>query len=494
MHRKLRRAPWAPRLEDLESRTLLSVEASGAMFGPVSISSAAQTILVRFVPNTPASQIQSDLAAVGGRIIQSFPDGPSVVALAPWSSAAAALGRLSSDPGVLYADANAPLHAQEVSPSDPMFGRLWGLNNANNVDIDAPQAWSITTGNPSTIVAVLDTGLALNNAEFAGRIWTNPNPRGDSRYPGDLHGWNFVANSSNVSDNNGHGTHVAGVIAASANNGYGVAGINWQAQIMPLKVLDAHGNGSTDEAVSAIYFAVDHGARVINASWAGGDYSEALLDAIKYAGSKGVVFVVAAANYGLDNDQVPSYPSSYRLPNEIVVAAIDSSGNLASFSDYGAKTVDVGAPGVNIWSSIPGGFASYSGTSMATPYVSGVVSLLVGLHPGYSAAQLVQTVLAHTKTLPGLAGKTVTGGVIDAYLALGGPGAVPRTPPPASPTPTPPPSSSPPAPVTPPGARGRSRFLQWLHDHQRMRARPVRHAQAPPPRQRPALAPRPRWR
>ena len=166
------------------------------------------------------------------------------------------------------------------------------------------------------------------------------------------------------------------------NNGYGIAGVDWNAQIMPLKILGADGGGTTQAAVSAIYFAVNHGARVINASWGGSQYSQAMLDAISYADSKGVVFVTAAGNNGVDNDTNPTnYPANYRLPNELVVAAVDNSGNLASFSDYGAHTVDLGAPGVNIYSSVPHGYATYSGTSMATAFVTGTVALVAGLNP-----------------------------------------------------------------------------------------------------------------
>ena len=271
---------------------------------------------------------------------------------------------------------------------------------------------------------MLDTGIDVRNPDLAGRIWTNPNPYGDPGYYGDVHGWNFVTNTNDVQDNNSHGTHVSGVIGAWSNNGVGVAGINWNAQIMPVKILDANGNGTTDAAVAGIYFAVNHGARVINASWGGGDYSQAMIDALNYADSRGVVFVTAAGNgnsqtnIGANNDSVPTYPASYRLPNEIVVAAVDQAGNLASFSNYGPNTVDLAAPGVSILSTVPGGYASFSGTSMATSYVTGVVSLLVGLHPDWSAPQLVHQVLANVKPLPGLAGRVITGGMVDAYNAV----------------------------------------------------------------------------
>jgi subtilisin family serine protease len=309
--------------------------------------------------------------------------------------------------------------ARPLIPNDPSFSQQWGLSSATNVDIDAPRAWSRTTGNPATIVAVLDTGIDLSNPEFAGRIWTNPDSSESDGYPGDVHGWNFISNTPDVQDDNGHGTHVAGIIAAAGNNGIGVAGVDWNAQIMPLKVLDVQGNGSDQATVSAIEFAVAHGARVINASWGGGPYSQAVADAISQAGSQGVVFVTAAGNNGSNDDSSPFYPASYRLPNEISVAAVDITGNLAGFSSFGVQTVALAAPGVNILSTVPGGYKYESGTSMAAPYVSGVVALVAGLEPSASAAQLVHQVESTAKPLPGLAGKVSTGGIVDAARAVG---------------------------------------------------------------------------
>ncbi|MEA2630470.1 MAG: thermitase, partial [Chloroflexota bacterium] len=332
----------------------------------------------------------------------------------------AALGRLKANRLVAYAELDGMVQAADIIPNDPNFPAQWGLNSGNNVDIDAPQAWSISTGNSAIIVAVLDTGIDLRNPDLTSRLWTNPTANTDG-YTGDVHGWNFVNNSPNIQDNNGHGSHVTGILGAVGNNGVGIAGVDWNAQIMPLKILGADGGGSTDAAVNAIMFAVNHGARVINASWGGNQYSQAMLQAISYANSRGVVFVTAAGNDGINNDAMPAnYPADYRLPNELVVAAIDQSGNLAGFSDYGASTVDLAAPGVDIWSTVPGGFASYSGTSMATPFVTGVVSLLAGQNPGLGASALVQRVIATAKPLPSLAGKTVSGGMVDAYNALTG--------------------------------------------------------------------------
>ena len=347
---------------------------------------------------------QAALRLVGGSIVQSYPDGPDVIELTSGVTASVALGELGRNRAVEYADPDSTIQATDITPNDPYYPLQWGLNNPDNVDIDAPQAWSVTTGNPSIIVAVLDTGIDLHNPELSSHLWVNPTAGSDG-FTGDVNGWNFVNNTPNIQDNNGHGTHVTGILAATGNNGYGIAGVDWNAQIMPLKILGANGSGTTQAAVSAIYFAVNHGARVINASWGGSQYSQAMLNAISYANSKGVVFVTAAGNNGVDNDTtLANYPANYRLPNELVVAAVDSSGNLASFSDYGPHTVDLGAPGVNIFSTVPGGYATYSGTSMATPFVSGVVALVAGLHPELTAPELVQWIDRDGQAAPEPAG------------------------------------------------------------------------------------------
>ena len=416
--RRAKRAPrWlALRFEVLETRALLSSDPlSGA---PSSTIDPATTVMLRFNAGASATATQAAVASVRGHVAESYPDGPDVVELPSGIAPATAIDLLEHNPAVAYAEPDSTIQAQDFTPNDPYYPLQWGLNNPDNVDIDAPQAWSYTTGNSSIIVAVLDTGIDLRNPDLTSRLWVNPTA-GTDGFVGDVNGWNFVNNTPNIQDNNGHGSHVTGILAAQGNNGYGIAGVDWNARIMPLKVLAADGSGTTDAAVSAIYFAVNHGARVINASWGGSQYSQAMLNAISYADSKGVVFVTAAGNNGLDNDTSPAnYPANYQLPNELVVAAVDSSGNLASFSDYGAHTVDLGAPGVDIFSTVPGGYATYSGTSMSTPFVAGVVSLVAGEHPELTAPELVQWILATVKPLPSLAGTTVSGGMVDAYNAV----------------------------------------------------------------------------
>ena len=412
-----------PLVESLESRTLLSTSALGT--SPHAQAVPSSSVFVRFVDGTPAPQQRAALGALRATVVTSYPDGPELIRLGVGITASAAVKRLEASKSVAYAAADSTIHVESTPfyPNDPAFGQLWGLNNPNNVDIDAPEAWGVTVGNPSTIVAVIDTGIDLGNRDFAGKIWTNPANDAAAGYPNDVHGWNFITNTNDVQDDDGHGTHVSGIIAAQGNDGYGVVGVAPSVQIMPLKFLDAGGNGSLDAAVSAIYFAVNHGARVINASWGGVDYSGPLNDAIAYANAHNVVFVTAAGNDGTNNDYVPSYPSSFRQPNELSVAAVDRSGKLADFSNYGAGTVDVAAPGVDIISDVPrrvdpSGLQSLSGTSMATAYVSGVAALIVGLDPSLTAAQVVQRIDSTAKPLPSLAGLTISGGIVDAANAV----------------------------------------------------------------------------
>jgi subtilisin family serine protease len=243
---------------------------------------------------------------------------------------------------------------------------------------------------------------------------------GDTAHPDDLIGWNFVNNTNNPFDDNGHGTHVSGTIGAVGGNGVGVTGIDWNVRIMALKFLDAGGTGSDGAAVDALSYAVRHGAAISNNSWGGGGNDPALANAIATAQRAGLIFVTAAGNAGSDIDVNPSYPASYNLDNIVSVAATDNRDQLAYFSNYGSGTVDLAAPGVNILSTTPNGtYSYYSGTSMATPHVTGVLALVWDLHPGWTYRQVINQVLNTTDPLPSLQGRTVTGGRLNAAAAVG---------------------------------------------------------------------------
>jgi subtilisin family serine protease len=334
-------------------------------------------------------------------------------------------------------------------PNDPQLASLWGLHNTGqsggvaDSDIDAPEAWDLTTGTSSIVVGVIDTGVDYTHPDLAANIWTNPGEIGGNGldddgngFVDDLHGYDFVNNDGDPLDDHSHGTHVAGTIAARSDNGQGVAGVAWQASIMGLKFLSAGGSGSTSNAIRALNYATlmrtQYGVnvRVTNNSWGGGGYSQGLYDAIAASGAAGILFVAAAGNSGTDNDAAPHYPSNYDLPNVVSVAATDRNDQLASFSNYGAQSVDLAAPGVSIVSTIPGGgYASYSGTSMATPHVAGVAALAWSLDPDASVAEVRQALLEGVDPLAGLAGRVTTGGRLNAAGTLALLGDEPSDPP-----------------------------------------------------------------
>jgi len=243
---------------------------------------------------------------------------------------------------------------------------------------------------------------------------------GDTAHPDDLIGWNFVNNTNNPFDDNGHGTHVSGTIGAMGNDGVGVTGINWSVSIMALKFLNASGSGYDSNAINALNYSVVHGATISNNSWGGASYDPNLLAAIQTAQAHGDIFVAAAGNNGQNLDASPSYPASFNLDNVVVVAATDRNDQLASFSNYGAGSVSLAAPGVEILSTTPNNtYSWYSGTSMATPHVTGVLALLRSQNPTWSYGQLINQVLSTVDPLPGLQGITKTGGRLDAAAALG---------------------------------------------------------------------------
>jgi subtilisin family serine protease/subtilisin-like proprotein convertase family protein len=243
---------------------------------------------------------------------------------------------------------------------------------------------------------------------------------GDTAHPNDFIGWNSNANTNNPFDDYGHGTHVAGIIGATGDNGKGVAGVDWNVLLMPVKFLNADGFGSVGQFIAGLNYAVAHGAKISNNSWSGAGYSQILYDAIANARAHGQIFVAAAGNGGTNNDTAPSYPAAIALDNVVAVAATDHNDNLASFSNYGPSTGALAAPGENILSTVPGGgYAANSGTSMAAPFVTGALALVWGQHPTWSYTQVISQVLRTVDRLPALAGKTVTGGRLDLAAAVG---------------------------------------------------------------------------
>lgn len=344
--------------------------------------------------------------------------------------------RVSRLPGVAWVEPDYIVYAAEI-PNDSRFNELWGMHNTGqtggtaDADIDAPEAWDILAGG-NTLVAVVDTGIDYNHPDLAANVWSNPGEIAGNfvdddgnGYVDDTRGWDFVSNDNNPFDDNSHGTHVSGTIAAVGNNSQGVVGVNRSASIMPLKFLNASGSGSTADAVEAIYYAIDNGAKVMNHSWGGGGFSQSLSDAFTASQNANIVMAVAAGNSSRNIDTSPTYPASLPQPNIIAVAATTHNDALASFSNYGAAGVDLGAPGEAILSSVPNnGYSSFNGTSMATPHVAGAASLLLAAQPGLGFQQVKDLLMTTADPVPALAGRTVSGGRLnlhDALAAVGNP-------------------------------------------------------------------------
>jgi subtilisin family serine protease len=317
-------------------------------------------------------------------------------------------------------------------PNDPSFNQLWGLHNTGqsggtpDADIDAPEAWDIQTGNPNLVIGVIDTGVDYNHQDLVGNIWTNPGEIANNNidddgngYVDDIRGWDFAYNDNNPSDVHGHGTHVSGTIAGKGNNGVGVTGVAWNAKIMPLKFLNDQGSGTLSNAIKAINYATAKGVKLTNNSWGGGPYTQALYDAIDAAGQAGALFIAAAGNSGQNADIYPMYPAAYNLPNIISVASTTRTDSLSWFSNYGLTSVDLGAPGSDIYSLAPGGgYATLSGTSMASPHVAGAAALLWSQNPTWTAQQVKNTLMNTGDPLASLAGKTVSGKRLNVFNAI----------------------------------------------------------------------------
>jgi len=400
-------------------------------------------LVVGFDPAATDKQQQKAVDKAGGTITDSLDSIDGAVVNVDPDKIDSAAQKLAKQRAVQYVEPNYILHSSRI-PNDHLFGQQWALRNTGQfggkagADIHATDAWDLTTG-ANVTVAVVDTGVDYTHGDLAPNMWTNPAdpPNGvDDDHNGfvdDTHGADFVNDDSNPMDDAGHGSHVAGIIGAKGNNGTGVSGVDWDVKLMALKFLDKDGNGNTADAANAIDYAVSHGARVINASWGGPAFSQALYQAVLRANNAGVVFVAAAGNDSQNADAKPDFPAAFDLPNVISVAATDSSDGLADFSNYGASSVDLAAPGDDIESTVPkatdsSGYASFSGTSMATPFVTGAVALYLSRFPQASGDQARTAILQSVDKLPSLAGKVATGGRLDVARALGYAAPQPATP------------------------------------------------------------------
>jgi thermitase len=461
----VRRAEFEP----LEDRRMLSA------------AYAANEILVQFAANAAPAAMASARAAVGGRAVEAIQTaamrgaGSGVlerVALGRGVSVERAIAALANRPGVVFAEPNWKLSTAAVS-NDPYYttsSRLWGMygddqpaasgptGTTNQFGSQAEKAWDAGfTGSNSVFIGIVDEGIDVNHPDLKANIWVNPHDiPGDgidndgNGYVDDVNGWDFYSNDATVYDGgtgDRHGTHVAGTVGGVGGNGIGVAGVSWNVTMISTKFLGSDG-GYTSGAIKSLDYLTDlkarHGLNIVasNNSWGGGGYSSALHSAIIRGANAGILFVAAAGNSGLDTDVSANYPSNYSTlvgtsttkaasyEAVISVAALTSSGSLASFSNYGATTVDLAAPGASINSTLPGNtYGALSGTSMAAPHVAGAIALYAAAHPTASAATIRTSLLGSTRATASLAGKAVSGGRLDVAAALN---AVPPAPAPVS--------------------------------------------------------------
>ena len=344
---------------------------------------------------------------------------------------------IENDPAVEYAEPNYIFNkasltsfSNEASLSEMQEAFSGSSFTQTSARVDAEDAWTnMSSGTNESVVAVIDTGLDMDHPSFTKlcAIWENETELAgtpgidDDRngYVDDYYGWNFVSNSNNPDDDDGHGTHVSGIVLGSSLDILDLPSSDSEnckgtyqskIKIMPLKFLDGNGAGSTSDAIQAIYYAVNNGARVLNNSWGGGAYSRSLHEAVMYTYQRKAIFVAAAGNAGEDNDLTPMFPANYDVPNVLSVAATSSSDFKASFSNFGASSVHIGSPGVAIYSTIPGGYyGTMSGTSMAAPFAAGVAAMISREQPLMYGYQMKDIISTESDSVATLSGYTITG-------------------------------------------------------------------------------------
>jgi subtilisin family serine protease len=423
----------AAQTANLKAKVL--ADAKGARLG----SYRDRELIVMFKSGLNSSLVSSIHQRVQAKVAKKVYGMPDidVVTLPEGTSVIDAVQQYMDDPSVECAEPNYLRQVRATTPNDEFFPQQWALRNNGAFadgkagdDIKAYLAWDITTGSNAIIVADIDTGVDYNHPDLVTNIWRNTGETSctdgidnDSNgFVDDCPGWDFKNGDNDPMDDNGHGTFVAGIIGAKANNGIGMAGVMWNVRIMALKAFDSDGVGDVADIISAVNYAVKNGARIINASYGAGTYSQAEKDAINAANTAGVLFVAAAGNDGANNDYTPFYPSNYNLPNIISVAATDQKDLLASFSNFGTSSVHLAAPGVYILSTLPdNGYQNkefFPGTSMAAPHVAGTAGLLMTYYQDFTIQQIKDTILASVDKLPNLTNYVSTGGRLNAYEAI----------------------------------------------------------------------------
>ena len=413
-------------------------------------------LLVKLKPGTEFSLLQDFASEYGATLVEKFDIPESIyqsfggelirVKLPAGIEVPEALVAMREDGRVLYAEPNDVIRLdkpvsenEDGDGQEPITGTpndlhqdLWGLNNEGQTggtagaDISAKEAWEVTTGSRENgpLIAVIDTGVDYSHPDLDANVWTNPGEipgdgidNDENGVIDDVRGYNAYADNGDPMDGHSHGTHCAGTIAGVGNNGQGVVGVNWEANILPVKIFSDSGRTSADAIVRGVlYAAARMGADITSNSWGGGRPNDAIRDAFA---SSNALHIAAAGNNGMNTDRRPFYPMGYDLPNIVSVAATDHNDARASFSNYGVESVDVAAPGKDILSTINGGeYASYSGTSMATPHVSGVAALLKNAHPEASNQELKERLIYSSDKSDGLTSVSASGGRVNAALAL----------------------------------------------------------------------------
>ena len=402
-------------------------------------------LLVKFAPKLGVADVELFARAKGASRIDRLGKGEKrgrlsqwyVLKLNPGTDRQRAEKELASDASVLAVQPNYALYL-DAAPNDPDFDKLWGLHNTGqpslsiqlpgriDADIDAPEAWELPAAGTTVLVAVTDTGVDYTHPDLAANIWNNPGEiagdnqdNDDNGYIDDVYGYDFADADANPMDSGSHGTHVAGTIAAVYNNGVGVSGVAREARLMVLKTFGDDGVAWSSDSVTAINYAIQNGAKVINASWGSYSYNPALEDAIRDASDAGVVFVASAGNDNNNNDIRKHYPDGYDLPNVIGVVASDRFDARAGFSNYGVATNHLGAPGSEIYSTTPANTYEYkNGTSMAAPHVSGAVAVILANNPSLTPAGVRALLMGKADSQSAMATTTQSGGRLNLNNAL----------------------------------------------------------------------------
>jgi subtilisin family serine protease len=392
------------------------------------------SVLVKFAAGTKDRDIERAMKSVDGTVRRQYDIVPGLVHLEVGTSVERAIAMLAANPAVEYVEPDW-VHRVDAVPNDSQFGNLWGMRNigqtvnsdpgVSGADSRAHLAWDTYTGDANFVIAVIDDGTNNTHPDLAANMWSNPGEVAGNGLDDDGNGlvddtwgWDFYQGDSSPY-NTKHGTHTAGTVGAVGNNGTGVAGVMWRCKLMALRFLGPNG-GYTSDAISCVQYLTQKQVKVSNNSWGGGGFSQGLYDAIAASRNVGHLFVAAAGNSGINSDSSPAYPGAYNLDNIINVAATDNNDGRASFSNYGASTVDIGAPGVNILSTYgTSGYSYLNGTSMACPHVAGAAALVYSANPSYSYTQVKNRLMSTARAVSSLSGRCVTGGVLNVQAALG---------------------------------------------------------------------------